>query len=64
MCTLCADQVATADRRHTLQLLALLEAPAALPAALALRLAREIWALARHSTLSCDALGAPEAARD
>jgi len=63
MCTLCADRSTPADRVRILQLLALLEAPDALPAALAIRLAREICALALTSSLACDALGAPEAAR-
>ena len=52
MCLLCAaglDGQRLARRAHVLQLLALVEHPDALPAAAALRLAREVLALTRRS---------------
>lgn len=62
MCTLCADQTMRADQARILHLLAVLEEPDALPAALALRLGQEIWMSTRQSSMTCEAVSASEAA--
>jgi hypothetical protein len=58
-CVYCGDRTdVPRERIRKLQLLALLEHPDALPAELAMRLARELLALAGHrSTFHCDPVG-------
>ena len=65
MCLLCAagsDGVGLARRAHVLQLLALVEHPDALPADAALRLAREVLALAQAGRTGrrCDPVVPPD----
>ena len=67
MCLLCAaglDGQRLAGRAHVLQLLALVEHPDALPAAAALRLAREVLALTRPERTGrrCDPVAPPGSA--
>lgn len=64
MCLLCegGGDLALGRRAHALQLLALVEHPDALPAEAALRLAREVLALAQHERTErrCDAVLPPD----
>jgi hypothetical protein len=57
-CASCADRIGEdRERRRQLQLLALLEHPDALPAELALRLARKLLALTGHrSAFRCESI--------
>jgi hypothetical protein len=67
MCLLCATRLGDqerARRANVLQLLALIEHPDALPANVALRLAREVLALAQidRTERRCEPVGPPEPA--
>ena len=64
MCILCAGQAASGGEARILHFLALLEEPDALPAGLALRLGREIWALTRRPAMVCEAVAGPGDAHD
>ncbi|MCK8787571.1 hypothetical protein M0638_24705 [Roseomonas sp. NAR14] len=59
MCIQCAG-LAGGGQARILDLLDLLEEPGTLPAGLALRLGREIWALTRGSMPACETVAAPE----